>query len=232
MQTVFNILTLTLLTVILILNLFPLLKVSKTAPSKAVKETKSFYSLTIDAKPSILKFLLKENATFSYIDGKVYLNLQNKETFKKLLSLYEETKKREKKLKLVSQALIPLIEDDIKEVQKRLKELKEDYERLKKVLQSQKMVPDFSPFQPLVVEKQRETFEGFLKYWDQKREQLLNGFKTVVKEPEINLKDLETKAMQFYGNELQAKLFNLYLKISVLESRLEADTYKLKEYGG
>jgi len=232
MQTVFNILTLILLTVILILNLFPLLKVSKTVSPKAVKETKSFYSLTVDAKPSILEFLLKENATFSYIDGKVYLSLRDKETFKKLLSLYEEAKKREKKLKLVSQALIPLIEDDIKEVQKRLKELKEDYERLRKVLQSQKMVPDLGLLQPFVVEKQRETFEGFLKYWDQKREQLLNGFKTVVKEPEINLKDLETKAVQFYGNELQAKLFNLYLKISVLESRLEADTYKLKEYGG
>jgi len=232
MQTFFNILTLILLTVILILNLFPLLKVSKTAPPKAVKETESFYSLTIDAKPLILKFLFKENATFSYINGKVYLSLRDKETFKKLLSLYEEAKKREKKLKLVSQALIPLIEDDIKEVQKRLKELKDDYERLKKVLQSQKMVPDFSPFQPLVVEKQRETFEGFLKYWDQKREQLLNGFKTVVKEPEINLKDLETKAVQFYGNELQTKLFNLYLNIQILESRLEADTYKLKEYGG
>ena len=232
MQIIFNFLTVLLLVIILSLEIFPFLKAPKAVVKESQPKQVEIYTLTLQGTDELLNFLLKENIGFSYIDGKIYLTIHSKEKFQKILKLYKQTEEKLKKLRLASAAVIPLIRKDIKTVQQLLEETLEDYQRLKTVLQNQNMVPDFSQLAPFVVEKQRQTFESYTKYWDLKRGQILNGFKKPVKEPQINTVDLENKALQFYGNELQAKLFGLYLKVKILETRLEADTYKLKEYGG
>ena len=232
MQIIFNFLTVLLLVIILSLEIFPFLKVPKAVVKESQPKKVETYTLTLPGNEEILTFLLKENLSFSYLDGKIYLTLHNKEEFQKILKLYKQTERKLKKIQLASAAVIPLIRRDIKTTQQLLGETLDDYQRLKMVLQNQNMVPDFSQLSPLVVEKQKQTFESYTKYWDLKREQILNGFKHPVEEPQINTADLENKALQFYGNELQAKLFGLYLKLKILETRLEADTYKLKEYGG
>lgn len=230
MQTFFNLLTVSLLSILLFLNVFEYLKPKIGEVVKSQARTGEIYSLTLEGYPEVLNTLLEKNFSFSYIDGKVYLTLRSKEKFEKILKIYRQLKAREKKLHLASAAIKPLIEEDIATAKKTLEKLKADYNRLKDVLQAQNMVPDFSSLKGLVVEKEKETFEGWTKYWDLKREQIINDFKNPVEEPQINLADLEAKAVQFFGNELQVKLFDLYLKIKIFETRLEADTFKLETY--
>ncbi len=229
MQLFFNLLTVLLLTIILIFNFLGYLKPLRNSVAKNQLQEGQTYSLTLKGYPKILAFLLKERISFSYIDGKVYLILHNKDTFKKVLQFYQKIKSRERKLYLASAAVKPLIEEDIAMTKKNLEKITKEYKRLKEVLQTQNMVPDFSPLEPLVAQKERETFEGWTKYWDLKREQIINGFKKVVEEPKVNLNDLETRAVRLFGNELQENLFTLYLKIKIFETRLEADTYKLEQ---
>ncbi|NPB05832.1 MAG: hypothetical protein GXO08_05590 [Aquificae bacterium] len=233
MQTVLSLLTVVLVSILLLLEVFPLLKPKKetlqTEP-RAVYETP--YTLSLEGDLGLVELLLKEGFRFTYSDGKVFLVLTDQTKVKRVLNLYGEYEKRRKLEKLASAAVLPLIEEDALRTSELLKEVRKELQTLKEVLKARKALPNLGVFEEFVLELQRETFTAYSAYWDKKREQILNGFKEFVPEPEVDYARLLEKARQYYGDTLKVKFFELYLKEKLLESRLEADYYKYKEYGG
>ncbi len=232
MGTVINILTL------LVVSLFVAWEVFEKVHTQPVKEIKPShpqrveYSLTLEGNMDFLKLLLDKNWYFSYSDGKVFLLLPDKGAVKEVLNLYGKYLTETRKRKFARYTVRNLIKLDMEKVREKLLSAENNYGELYNLLKERGIKVSFEVFGDDIKNLRRKIFEAYNLYWEKKYEQLLNGFKEFVKEPSFDFAYLIQKAETFYGNDLKVRLFKLFLNKVYYETRLEADLFKYREYGG
>jgi len=201
-------------------------------PSRSVpyEEKKESFEISLWADAEFLKKLLKEGYRFSYVDGSVYLTLSSPGEVKKVLALYEEHAAELKKEKGFRFAVAQLIADDAKKAREEVKKWGEQFEQIASVLEEKGVKIDFSRFEEIVLNLEREVFESYASYWDAQYNKLKSGFQFSVPEPRLPVAQVVEKVKEYYGDPGKARLFKYYLLKRLNQARLEADLYKLKEY--
>ncbi len=226
-----------LLLAVLLSQWFPLVEKHIKQSSKGEVTTnptarKEVYTFTFRGDIDLAKELLQRGFYVSYSDGKIFVSVPGRERALKVLDLYGNYTKSYSLKGEAAYAVKKLIEEDINKTRGELKKTSEDFGELKRLLTARGVNTDFSPFEEEVLSLQREMFKGTTSYWDQKYQQILSGYDKAVKPPKVDITPLLERARSYLNDELRLRLFKLWVKGKILESRLTADLVKYREYGG
>ena len=225
-----------LLLAVLISQWFPVAeKLLKQHPAEKIPsltpKSSAVYTFTFKGDIKLAKELLQRGFYVSYSDGKIFLSVPNREKAVEVLDLYGNYTKNYSQRVEAAYAVSKLIGEDIKRTREELKKTQEDFEELKRILTARGIDVDFSPFGKKVLDLQREVFEETTSYWDRKYQQILSGYKIAVHTPRVDINPLLERARNYLNDELKLRLFKLWVKGKILESRLTADLVKYREYG-
>jgi len=209
-----------------LLKQHPAGKISTHTPKSS-----AVYTFTFKGDIELAKELLQRGFYVSYSDGKIFLSVPNREKAVEVLDLYGNYTKSYSQRVKAAYAVSKLIGEDIKRAREELKKTQEDFEELKRILTARGIEINFSPFERDVLDLQREVFEETTSYWDRKYQQILSGYKIAVQTPRVDINPLLERARNYLNDELKLRLFKLWVKGKILESRLTADLVKYREYG-
>jgi hypothetical protein len=231
-MSVINILSFSFIFLILILELYtnfykPVLvkKAQKVVP-KVGRE----YYLTLPADLDLAEKLLKEKFVFSYSPQGIFLSLNSTQNVEKLLNFYKKYRENLEKQNIAKKVVVNFIKENLAVLKKEYKETLTDYQKLYNIFISRGIKVNFEILKPQILEIQKETYEGYKKYWDQKLEQIEKNYTIEVTKPLLNPVNLLKKARTIYNEELKFNLFQLYLNAKILEANIAADLYKLNEF--
>ena len=225
-----------LLLAVLLSQWFPVAeKLLKQHPGEKIPsltpKSSAVYTFTFKGDIKLAEELLQRGFYVSYSDGKIFLSVPNREKAVELLDLYGNYTKSYSQRVKAAYAVSKLIGEDIKRTGEELKKTQEDFEELKRILTARGIEVNFSPFERDVLDLQREIFEETTSYWDRKYQQILSGYKIAVQTPRVDINPLLERARNYLNDELKLRLFKLWVKGKILESRLTADLVKYREYG-
>ncbi|HID80055.1 MAG TPA: hypothetical protein EYH48_02740 [Aquifex aeolicus] len=234
MREIYYLFTSIVLSLLLVLQGYTVLKLlqeKEREQSQSVCESPPVYKVTIKGDEKLAEELLKKGFALSYKKGNIEITFMNPQNLLEVLNIYSNYKRDKKRLRKAAFAVKNLIKEDINLVRKELSHLLAEYNELKSLLLSRGIKVDLSPFYEDITKLEREVYKRYTSYWDNKLNQLLNGFKGFIAEPFVDGKKILQKGAAFYGNDIKYRLFRLYVTIKVYESRLIADLVKYMEYG-
>ena len=228
---VINILSFILISLVLLLEVYTnFYKPPKVEKKEIRTKVEKNYYITLPADFNFAEQLLKKKVLFSYTPQGIFLTLHSTQEVENILKLYKTYKLKKEREKIAKGVVINFIKEDLSLLRKEYKETLQDYQKLYGIFASRGVKISFEILKPQILAVQQKTYEGYIRYWEQKLQQIEKNFTIEVNRPNVDVSALLQKAKTIYTDELKFNLFQLYLNIKVLESNIAADLYKLNEF--